>query len=49
MANVKSAPLALTPAVVEKLTGARPAYGKGIVRVAIKGRLVDQAKGGRNA
>ncbi len=31
--NLKPAPLSLTPAVVAKLLGDQPAYGRGIARV----------------
>lgn len=47
--NLKPAPLGLTGAVVAKLVDDRPAYGKGIARIPLQGKLVDQAKGGRNA
>lgn len=42
--NLKAAPLALTPALVAKLTGDRPAFGRGIVRVPIEGKLVDRPR-----
>jgi len=45
MANLKPAPLHLTSALVAKLTGDRPAYGKGVVRIPLQGELVDQPKG----
>lgn len=43
--NIKPAPLCLTESVVAKLTGDRPAYGTGIVRVPMASfRLVDGQK-----
>lgn len=35
MSNLKPAPLDLTPALVAKLVGDRPAHGKGIARVPL--------------
>jgi len=37
--NLRPAPLALTPALVAKLVGDRPAYGKGIVHVPFEGKV----------
>lgn len=37
--NLKSAPLPLTAALVAKLTGDRPAFGKGIARLPIEGTV----------
>jgi len=42
--NLRDAPLALTPALVAKLTGDRPAYGKGIMHLPIEGKLVDRPR-----
>ena len=39
MSNLKPAPIALTPELVAKLVGDRPAYGKGLVRLPIEGKL----------
>lgn len=44
MSNLKPAPFALTPALTAKLAGDRPAYGAGIVRVPIAGKLVDRPR-----
>ena len=44
--NLKPAPIGLTESVVAKLTGDRPAYGKGVVRVPIEGALVDRPRDG---
>lgn len=41
--NLKPAPFALTPALVGKLLGDRPAYGAGIARLPIEGVLVDRS------
>jgi hypothetical protein len=46
MANLKPAPLHLTEAVTAKLVGDRPAFGKGVTHLALKGKLVDRPKGG---
>jgi hypothetical protein len=35
--NLKTPPLALTPGLVAKLVGARPALGKGIAHLPIEG------------
>ncbi|MGB3166017.1 MAG: hypothetical protein WBA68_04490 [Alteraurantiacibacter sp.] len=48
MGNLKTAPLALTPAVVTKIVGDRPAIGKGVTHVPLKGKLVDRPKGGED-
>ncbi len=47
--NLRGAPLPLTPAVVAKLTGERPALGKGIVHLPIAGKLVDRPRPSRAA
>ena len=49
MANLKTAPLALTPALTAKLTGDRPAYGKGVIHQPIEGRLVDRPRPSESA
>lgn len=48
MSNLKPAPLPLTPAVAAKLTGDRPALGRGVVHLPIEGKLVDRPKGSAN-
>ncbi len=46
MSNLKPAPLAFTPELVAKLVGDRPAYGRGITRIALEGRVgPPEAKG----
>ncbi len=40
MSNLRPAPLALTPAIVAKIVGDRPAYGKGITHIPLEGVLV---------
>lgn len=49
MSNLKPAPISLTASVTAKLTGDRPAYGKGVTRIPVETGLVDQARGGRAA
>jgi hypothetical protein len=39
MSNLKPAPFSLTPDLVAKLTGDQPAFGKGIERVPMLGRV----------
>ena len=48
MANLKSPPLFLDEALTAKLAGDRPAYGRGVARLPLKGKLVDRPKGGRD-
>ena len=43
MSNLKPAPLPLTPDVVAKLAGDRPALGKGIIHLTIEGKLRDRS------
>jgi hypothetical protein len=44
LGNLRPAPLALTPGLVAKLVGDRPAYGRGIAHIPLHGRLVDQCR-----
>ena len=41
--NLKPAPLALTPALVGKLAGDRPAYGAGIAHLPLEGKVNEPA------
>lgn len=45
MGNLKQAPLHLTEGLTAKLVGDRPAFGKGVARLPIEGKLVDRPSG----
>jgi len=44
VSNLEPAPFFLTSAVVAKLAGDRPAFGKGIAHLPVEGKLVDRPR-----